>query len=180
MHEAGRSCSIQPGWFPGLGTNVKGAYGHVRLRARELARPARRSVDAGRHASPHRIGRRSIRLGTLNMLRTSRPSKWRWPGIIWAAVTISLAIGAGFERSTLDTSEVTIERVAPSVICQEADRKAITHLVTMLERNRSTDAPVIERSVYALNVARRHCLYGWNNLASKQYEWLESWLDEHK
>src|SRR5262249_32604916 len=75
---------------------------------------------------------------------------------------------------------VTMERVAPSAICQEADRKAVTHFVAILERNRPTDASVIERSIYALNIARRHCLYGWNDTASERYEWLERRLDEHK
>ena len=112
------------------------------------------------------------------MLRASRPSKWRWSHVvIAAAITIALAIGVGFDRYS---SDVSIERVVPSVICQEADRKVIAHLVTILERNRPTDVSVIERSIYALNTARRHCLHGWNDIASEQYEWLESWLDEHK
>ena len=115
------------------------------------------------------------------MLRTSRPSKWRWPhAVIPVAATIALAIGVGFEPHASGPSEVTTERVVPSAICQEVDRKAITHLVTILERNRPNDASVIERSIHALNIARRHCLYGWNDIASEQYQWLESWLDEHR
>src|SRR5215469_6413143 len=115
------------------------------------------------------------------MMRASCTSKWRRPHVlIPTAVTIALAIGVGFDRFSSEPNIVTMERVAPSAICQEADRKAVTHFVAILERNRPTDASVIERSIYALNIARRHCLYGWNDTASERYEWLERRLDEHK
>jgi hypothetical protein len=127
------------------------------------------------------MARAAIVMEKLSPAFAARAANWRRPHVVIStAVTIALAIAAGFERCSSEPHAVTTERVAPSAICQEADREAVTHFVAILERNRPTDAPVIERSVYALNIARRHCLYGWNHIASKQYEWLEHWLDEHK
>jgi hypothetical protein len=35
---------------------------------------------------------------------------------------------------------------------------------------------ILERAIYAFNIARRHRLYGWNDIASDQYNWLKHWL----
>jgi hypothetical protein len=79
-----------------------------------------------------------------------------------------------------DRAGVADETVAYSQVCQDADHARVAQLVPILERNQPTDAPVLERAVYALNIARRHCLYGWNDIAGEQYDWLDHWLDDHR
>jgi hypothetical protein len=39
-------------------------------------------------------------------------------------------------------------------------------------------APIQERATHTLSMARRHCLYGWNERALADYEWLRRWLGE--
>lgn len=70
------------------------------------------------------------------------------------------------------------EPVALSPRCQEVDRAGVAQLAAFLERNRPTDAPILERAIHALNVARRHCLYDWDRGAD-DYQWLSRWLSEN-
>ena len=63
---------------------------------------------------------------------------------------------------------------------KHADRARVTQLIAILERNRPAEAPVIERAVDGLDLARRHCMFGWNDEASELYDWLGQWLDEHR
>jgi hypothetical protein len=99
-----------------------------------------------------------------------------------AAVAIAVAVLA--HQPTLDASNTDraariVEQARLSPRCQEADRATIAQLATFLERNSPTDAPVLERAIHTLNVARRHCLYDWDGRGLNDYQWLSRWLSEH-
>jgi len=63
--------------------------------------------------------------------------------------------------------------------CQVADRASVDQLATLLQRNGPADAAILERAVYTLNMARRHCLYQWDERGLEDYQWLGRWLSEH-
>jgi hypothetical protein len=100
----------------------------------------------------------------------------------WAEFRLPAAVAAiglvvsGVTLRAMDNAEPPVASYVSTPACQDADRTSLAPLVQMLERNRSTDAAALERAVHALNIARRHCLYGWNDLASQQYDWLDRWL----
>jgi len=116
------------------------------------------------------------------MAGTERPrstdSNWAELRIIASVCAIGLTASALGIYAT-DRTESAVEPAALSRACQDVDHARVAHLVQVLERNRPDDAPVIERAIYALNIARRHCLYGWSDTAAEQYDWLNSWLNEH-
>jgi esterase/lipase len=107
------------------------------------------------------------------------PLAWDELRLLASVAAIGLVMG-GMALRAADTAEPPAASFVSTPACQDADRASLAQLVQLLERNRSTDAPVLERAVHALNVARRHCLYGWNDLASQQYDWLDHWLAEHR
>jgi hypothetical protein len=97
---------------------------------------------------------------------------------------VAIAVGALAYQTVLDTQRTdrparTAEPVRVSPRCLEADRARVAQLATFLQRNGSTDAPVLERAIHALNVARRHCLYDWEGRGLEDYQWLGRWLDEN-
>jgi hypothetical protein len=73
----------------------------------------------------------------------------------------------------------TAEPAPTSAPCREADRTAVDQLAAFLERNGPTDAPVLERAIHTLNLARRHCFYDWDGRGLDDYQWLSRWLSEH-
>ena len=107
-----------------------------------------------------------------------RQSNWAELRVLVSIAAIGLAV-SGIVIYATNHAGLTDEPYA-SRLCEEADRARVAELVDILGRNRPTDAPVLERAVYALNVARRHCAYGWSDIAGEQYAWLHQWLDDHK
>jgi hypothetical protein len=108
-----------------------------------------------------------------------RHPTWAELRLLGSVAAIGLVVG-GVAIHAAETVEPPVASFVSTPACQDADRASIAELAQVLERNRSTDAPVLERAVHALNIARRHCLYGWNELASEQYDWLDRWLAEHR
>jgi hypothetical protein len=109
----------------------------------------------------------------------TKPPKWSDLGVL----TLITAAGLFFSALVTlvsDFAEATVEPATQSALCQDADRARVAQLVNILERNRSADAPVLERAISGLNLARQHCLSDWNDVASDLYVWLEHWLDEHR
>jgi len=109
----------------------------------------------------------------------TEPTNWYSLGVL----TLIIAPGLLFSAAVIfvaDLGEAAVEPDAPYQQCQHVDRARVAQLVDILERNRPTDAPVLERAVDGLNLARRDCQYGWNDNASRQYSWLKDWLDEQK
>lgn len=99
-----------------------------------------------------------------------------------AAVAIAVAVLA--YQPTLDASNTgradrIVEPARLSPRCREADRASVAQLAAFLERNGPTDAPILERAIHTLNVARRHCLYNWDGRGLDDYQWLGRWLSEH-
>lgn len=92
-----------------------------------------------------------------------------------AAVTIAVGV-ITYQSTDRDVGIVEPARASPR--CLEADRANVTQIAALLERNGRADAPILERAIYTLNVARRHCLYDWNGRALEDYEWLSRWLSE--
>jgi hypothetical protein len=107
------------------------------------------------------------------------PPSWAEFRLLGSIAAIGLVVG-GVTIHAADTSEPPVASFVSTPACQDADRASLALLVQLLERNRSTDAPVLERAVHALTIARRHCLYGWNDLASQQYDRLDRWLAENR
>jgi hypothetical protein len=107
------------------------------------------------------------------------PPAWAELRLLALVATIGLVVG-GVTLHAMDNTEPPAASFVSTPACQDADRASLAQLIQVLERNRSTDAAVLERAVHALNIARRHCLYGWNELASEQYDWLDRWLAEHR
>jgi len=104
---------------------------------------------------------------------------WAEFRLLAAVVAIGLVM-SGAAIHAADSVEPAAASFVSTPACQDADRASVAQLVGVLERNRSADAPVLERAVHALTTARRHCLYGWNDMASAQYDWLDRWLAENR
>lgn len=62
--------------------------------------------------------------------------------------------------------------------CHEADQASVAQLAPLLARNGPADAAIVERANHTLGIARRHCLYGWQERALEDYAWLRRWLSE--
>jgi hypothetical protein len=107
------------------------------------------------------------------------PPTWAEFRLLASVAAIGLVVG-GMALQALYSAEPPAASFVSTPACQDADRAGVAQLVRVIERNRSTDAPVLERAVNALTIARRHCLYGWNDLASEQYAQLDRWLDENR
>ena len=99
-----------------------------------------------------------------------------------AAVAIAVAVLAwqpDLDATSIAVSTGTAEPARMSPRCQEVDRATVAQLAVVLERNGPTDAPLLERAIYTLNLARRHCLYDWEGRGLDDYERLGRWLSEH-
>lgn len=99
-----------------------------------------------------------------------------------AAVAIAVAVLAwqpDLDGGSIALSTGTAQPGLTSARCREADRTAVDQLAAFLERNGPTDAPVLERALHTLNLARRHCLYDWDSRGLDDYRWLGRWLSEH-
>jgi hypothetical protein len=107
------------------------------------------------------------------------PPAWAELRLLASVTAIGMVVG-GMTLHAMGSAEPPVASFVSTPACQDADRASLVQLVQLLERNRSTDAPILERAVDALNIARRHCLYGWNDLASQQYDWLDRWLAENR
>jgi hypothetical protein len=101
------------------------------------------------------------------------------------AVSAAVAIAVGVltyqpisDVQSADRDVGTVEQAGVSPRCVEADRVSVAQLAAVLERNGPTVAPIQERAIHTLGIARRHCLYGWNERALADYEWLRRWLSE--
>jgi hypothetical protein len=100
--------------------------------------------------------------------------------LTWTALALALLAGlvqVGMGRLATDTA-TDAELGEPD--CRRADSAAAAQLQSLLARNRSGDAGVIERAVHGLNVARKHCQYGWSDKALDSYRWLERWIEDHR
>jgi len=71
-----------------------------------------------------------------------------------------------------------IQPVHVSPRCLEIDRATVAQLAMLLQRNGAADGPILERAIYTLGQARRHCVYSWDDRALADYEWLRRWLSE--
>jgi hypothetical protein len=104
--------------------------------------------------------------------------------VIFAVSTaVAIAVGVLTYQPASDAQggerEARIMQPAPvSPRCREADRASVAQLAAFLERNGTADAPILERAIHALNVARRHCLYDWDH-GLDDYQWLSRWLSEN-
>jgi len=99
-----------------------------------------------------------------------------------AAVAVAVAVLAwqpDLDAAAMALNTGTTWPVSLSPHCREADRAAVAQLAVLLERNGPADAPILERAVYTLNLARRHCLYDWEGRGLDDYQWLNRWLGEH-
>ncbi|MBN9086479.1 MAG: hypothetical protein J0J01_06185 [Reyranella sp.] len=118
------------------------------------------------------IGERQLerRLSNLTIFATS---------ILVAAAVAVLAWQPDPDTASMALNTGTTGPTPVSQQCREADRAAVADLARFLGRNGSTDAPVLERAVHMLNLARRHCFYDWNGRGLDDYQWLRRWLGEH-
>ena len=99
------------------------------------------------------------------------------PAVVAIAVAaVTAESSRDFQSTNRDVGVAEPVPVPPR--CLEIDRAIVVQLTALLERNGPADAPILERAVYTLNLARRHCLYGWNNRSAEDYEWLRRWLSE--
>jgi hypothetical protein len=103
--------------------------------------------------------------------------------IFAVSAAVAIAVGVLTYQPVLDDQSTDrdvgiVEPARASPPCLEADRTNVTQIAALLERNGPADAPILERAIYTLNVARRDCLYGWNGRALEDYEWLRRWLSE--
>ena len=115
----------------------------------------------------------------------SRRLDRRSQNLVILAVSTAMAIAVGMLTDRLASDAQVGEReskiVQPAPVsphCREADRAGVAQLAAFLERNGSTDAPILERAIHALNVARRHCLYD-RDRALDDYQWLSQWLSQN-
>jgi hypothetical protein len=100
-----------------------------------------------------------------------------------AAVAIAVAVLAYqpiLDGPNTDREARTAEPARVSPRCREADRATVAQFAAFLERNGPTDAPILERASHTLNMARRHCLYEWDERGLEDYQWLSRWLSEHR
>ena len=111
---------------------------------------------------------------------------WSSNLVIFAvSAAVAIAVGVITYQPILDGQstdrDVGIgEAAGVSPRCREADRANVAQIAALLERNGPADAPLLERAIYTLGMARRHCLYGWNGRALEDYEWLKRWLSEQR
>lgn len=96
-----------------------------------------------------------------------------------AAIVVDLVYQTAPDSAGIANETRTAEPTRPSPRCQEADRATVAQLATFLERNGPADAPILERAIHTLNVARRNCLYDWDGRGLDDYQWLNRWLNEH-
>ena len=101
------------------------------------------------------------------------------------AVSVAVAIAVGVltyqplpDVLSADRDLRTVEQAGVSPRCVAADRASVVQLAAILESNGAAVAPIQERATHTLSIARRHCLYGWNERALADYEWLRRWLSE--
>jgi len=100
-----------------------------------------------------------------------------------AAVAVAVAVlvhQSTLEAPNADRAAPIVEPASVSPRCREADRATVAQLTALLARNGPTDAPILERAIHALNVARRHCFYDWEGRGLEDYQWLGRWLSEHR
>jgi hypothetical protein len=98
-----------------------------------------------------------------------------------AAVAITVGVLAYqpiLDAPNSDRAGRVVEPARMSLRCREADRAAVAQLAAFLERNGPEDAPLLERAIHTLNMARRHCVYGWDGRSLDDYQWLSRWLRE--
>jgi hypothetical protein len=103
--------------------------------------------------------------------------------ILAVSAAVAIAVGVATFQPALDaqgTDRDARKPVAASARCLEADRANAAQLAALVERNRPADAPILERAIHALNVARRHCLYDWEGRGLDDYQWLSRWLSQHR
>jgi hypothetical protein len=101
------------------------------------------------------------------------------------AVSAVVAIAVGVltyqpipDVQSADRDVGIVEPAGVSPRCLEADRASVAQLAAILERNGPAVAPIQERATHTLSIARRHCLYGWQERALEDYAWLTRWLSE--
>ena len=118
--------------------------------------------------------------------QTRPPAGRRRANLAIVAVSTAVAIAVGilaYEPIPDDQGAGRDVRTAEpghlSPRCQEADRASVAQLAALLQRNGPADAPIVERAIHTLNVARRHCLYDWDDRGLEDYQWLSRWLIEH-
>jgi hypothetical protein len=104
--------------------------------------------------------------------------------IFGVSAAVAVAVGVLAYQPALDvpSADRAVRIVEPAPVsprCREADRAIVAQFAAFLERNGPADAPVLERAIHALNVARRHCLYDWDGRGLDDYQWLSRWLSEH-
>lgn len=104
--------------------------------------------------------------------------------IFAASTAVAVAVAVLTYQPVSDTGSTardarTAEPVGLSPRCQEADRASVAQLAALLQRNGPADAPILERAIHTLNVARRHCLYDWEGRGQEDYQWLSRWLSEN-
>ena len=103
--------------------------------------------------------------------------------ILAVSTAVAMAVGVLTHQPVVDAqggerAERIMQPAPVSPRCREADRTSVAQLAAFLERNGSGDAPILERAIHALNVARRHCLYDWDR-GQDDYQWLSRWLSEN-
>ena len=108
----------------------------------------------------------------------------RYSHLLIFGVAVAIAVAVLAHDSTLDVPNAArvariVESAPVSPRCREADRATVAQLAALLERNGPTDAPILDRAIHTLNVARRHCLYDWDGRGLEDYQWLGRWLSEH-
>lgn len=96
-----------------------------------------------------------------------------------AAAVAVLAFQPDLDSGSIALSTGTVGPVPMPAPCRQADRTAVTQLAAFLERNGPTDAPVLERAIHTLILARQHCFSEWDGRGLEDYEWLSHWLSEH-
>ena len=101
------------------------------------------------------------------------------------AAAVAIAVGVLTYQPIVDVQSTDRESGSNesgglSPRCLEADRAAVAQLATALEQNGPADAAILERANFTLSIARRHCLYGWQERALGDYEWLKRWLNEQR
>ena len=98
-----------------------------------------------------------------------------------SAVAIAVAVityQPVFEVPGADRDVGVVEPGGVSLACREADRESVARLAALLERNGPAHEAILERANHTLSIARRHCLYGWQERALEDYQWLRQWLNE--
>src|SRR5262249_42948779 len=73
------------------------------------------------------------------------PPAWAEFRLLASVAAIGLVVG-GMALRAADSGEPPAASFVSTPACQDADRASVAQLVRVLERNRSTDAPVLERA----------------------------------